>query len=82
MRGLRREWALAVDEPDCARDRGSGTAEVGAASLRFVGERSGQQGGAGAGEHEWHDRLARGGLDRDLGGDADGGERLLEQHPG
>ena len=33
--------ALAVDEADCAGDRGSGAADDGAASLRFAGERCG-----------------------------------------
>jgi hypothetical protein len=71
-----------VDEPDCACDRWSRAAHDRAASLRFVGEWHGQEGGAGAGEDERDDRLACGGLHGDLRGDVDGGEYLLKEHSG
>ena len=45
-------------------------------------ERRWEQGGSCAGEHEWDDRLARGGFHGDLGGDTDRGKRLLEQDAG
>ena len=70
-----------MHQADFAGDLGASVADDRTPPLCFVGEWRGQQCGAGAGEDERDDRLARSGHDRDLGCDVDGGERLLEQDP-
>ena len=80
--GCGREPRGAVDQPDGACDLRSGAAYDGASPSRLAREWCWEQGGACAGEDERDDRLACGGLYGDLGRDADGGERLLEQDSG
>ena len=67
-----------VDQADRAGDPGTRRADDRASSLRFDGQRRGQQGCPRAGEDERDDRLARRRLDRDLRGHADCGQGLLE----
>ena len=61
---------------------GSSGATTAPCVARHRGQRPGQHGDAGTGQHEGHDRLALVGLDRDPRRRADLGERHVEQVPG